>query len=332
MRAITRQSCTHASKSGSTITCVVYPKAMVFLFSRGSTKNEFFAPIIQSPDPMNTLPRETLQEILDRIPVEDQPTPRLTCRLFAEIIPLSPEYQLYLGITRDDPELVAAAIARKPELGHNICMRAAAQGSLEVLKWARSKNYPMYTQVDDLTATNGHLHILEWAHQNGYPWNPRTCANAAANGHLHILKWTHQNGHSGDVEVCPRAAEHGHLHILEWVHQNNHPWDGWTFYYAAKNGDLRILEWLRINGCPWDARVCLSAATYGHLHVLKWARANSYPWSSYTCSYAAGSGHLHVLQWAVTNGCPWIPKVCLTASDRYPHIQEWIRGQMTKKI
>ena len=37
-------------------------------------------------------------------------------------------------------------------------------------------------------AENGHLEVLKWARANGCPWNEETCRAAASSGHLEMLK------------------------------------------------------------------------------------------------------------------------------------------------
>ena len=43
-------------------------------------------------------------------------------------------------------------------------------------------------------AENGHLDVLQWARENGCEWDYWTCCRAADNGHLYVLKWARENG------------------------------------------------------------------------------------------------------------------------------------------
>ncbi|CAN0438640.1 unnamed protein product, partial [Ectocarpus fasciculatus] len=43
-------------------------------------------------------------------------------------------------------------------------------------------------------AYNGHLEVLQWARNNGCPWDEKTCSWAAGNGHLEVLQWARNNG------------------------------------------------------------------------------------------------------------------------------------------
>ena len=81
------------------------------------------------------------------------------------------------------------------------CHEIAAEGSLEVLKWARSNGCDRDSYTCAYAAGNGHLEILKWARSSGCEWNSLTCAWAAQNGHLEVLKWARSNGCCWDSET-----------------------------------------------------------------------------------------------------------------------------------
>jgi len=91
-------------------------------------------------------------------------------------------------------------------------------------------------------AANGHLDVLKWARENGCPWNEWTCTNAAENGHLDVLKWARENGCPWDEWTCEYAAGSGHLDVLKWARENGCPWDEDTCSNATKNGHLDVLR------------------------------------------------------------------------------------------
>jgi hypothetical protein len=43
-------------------------------------------------------------------------------------------------------------------------------------------------------AANGSMEMLEWARANESPWNGDTCAEAAKKGDLELLQWAIANG------------------------------------------------------------------------------------------------------------------------------------------
>ena len=43
-------------------------------------------------------------------------------------------------------------------------------------------------------AGEGQLEILKWLRENDFPWDEETCAAAALNGHLEVMQWMRANG------------------------------------------------------------------------------------------------------------------------------------------
>jgi hypothetical protein len=69
-------------------------------------------------------------------------------------------------------------------------------------------------------ATNGYLKILKWARINGCIWESNVCLYAAFNGHSETLKWARENGCTWDSYVCVYAALNGYLNIIKWAIEN----------------------------------------------------------------------------------------------------------------
>jgi hypothetical protein len=203
---------------------------------------------------------------------------------------------------------------------------AARDGHLQVLQFARDRDYPMSGNVLTISACNGHLNVVIWLGEQGCRLDADTCSSAAQFGHLHILEWLRAKECHGDADTCANAAYGGHFHTLVWLRANGCPWGPRTCWRAAENGHLHILQWARANGCDWERRTCARAASNGHLHILHWARANGCDWDAMTCFGAAINGHLHILQWARANGCPWDAAVCFQVAREREHaeIVEWM--------
>ena len=56
-------------------------------------------------------------------------------------------------------------------------------------------------------AAEGSLEVLKWARSNGCDWDYRTCAWAAENGHLEVLKWARSNGCDWDHDTEKLAKQ-----------------------------------------------------------------------------------------------------------------------------
>ena len=198
------------------------------------------------------------------------------------------------------------SIARR----YAVCAKAAQDGRLEVLKWARARGCEWNAKTCECAARCGHLEVLQWARENGCEWDKWTCALAAKGGLLEVLRWARENGCEWNALTCALAAQGGHLRVLRWARENGCEWDAETCALAAGGGHMEMLRWARENGCEWDARTCAYAAEGGHLEVLQWARENGCEWNALTCAYAAKGGLLEVLRWARENGCEWDKRTC----------------------
>ena len=77
------------------------------------------------------------------------------------------------------------------------CAKAAANGHLAIVQWARAEGCFWDEETCEEAASNGHLAVLQWARAQGCPWNEKTCAGAAANGHLAVLEWARAEGCPG---------------------------------------------------------------------------------------------------------------------------------------
>lgn len=158
---------------------------------------------------------------------------------------------------------------------YNIAAIAAINGQLKVLHWllepqCREENVEgaFFVTVCLNAAAGGHLEVLKWARSKNFYWDSWTCILAALGGHLEVLKWARSNGCSWDDRVCAAAALGGQLEVLKWLHANGCPWDVATCSAAAFNFRLDVLQWLSCNNCPWDKRFCAQAAAKGELKVL----------------------------------------------------------------
>ncbi len=191
----------------------------------------------------------------------------------------------------------------------NVCLIAAKNGNLNLLKKARDHNAPWNEKVCEVAALSGNLEMLKWAHENGCPWDQWTFSAAATRGCLDQLDYLFEHG---CFSKCPyptytilwQLAEHGHLVGLQWALRKGIPWDQATYAKAAYSGHFHIIQWAYSHGYEWDADLCTEAASGGHLDILKWARERGAPWSWITSLNAAWLGNLEILQWAIDNGCP----------------------------
>ena len=72
-----------------------------------------------------------------------------------------------------------------------LCYRVAKDGRLDMLRWARETENPMYpwdVSTCWVAAQKGHLDVLQWAIDHGCPWNKDQCLKVATH-HPAVVEW-----------------------------------------------------------------------------------------------------------------------------------------------
>lgn len=220
-----------------------------------------------------------------------------------------------------------------------ICIMAAQQGHLELLKYAHSRGFPLHPLALHQAARAKHLNILEYIckhsevtgrsietsdleclkflRKQGMVWDEKTCEFAAERGSLECLQYAHENGCAWSYETCVNAASNGHFDCLKYAHENGCKWNEEVCECAAMSGRLECLMYAHSHGCPWIDTTCSSAALNGHLDCLQYAHENGCEWTEWTCILAAAGGYLDCLRYAHQHGCEWNHQVAAHALKNF---------------
>lgn len=165
-------------------------------------------------------------------------------------------------------------------ISEKTCIVAAQHGQRLVVQWLQNHRAPWNDNFYLKAARDGHLDFLKWARKAGAHWDEPSlqiaAEEAARHGHLHVLQWLRkQHATPWHSRVFAAAASYGDIAILEWLKINNCQWDCEACGNAALKGNLPVLQWLRANGTPWNNDwVCRHAREKGHTEILAWALAN----------------------------------------------------------
>ena len=178
----------------------------------------------------------------------------------------------------------------------------------------------------DLAVKHNNIDLLVWAREKNYKYSANTMAFAVKNNNMQMMDYLYNDGCPITLQACSTAAETGNLSALIWLRERHFPWNGYTCAKAAENGHLEVLHWAFHNGCRMDRTICECATVGGHLHILQWARSNNCPWDWLVCELAVMKGNLAILQWARENGCPWDKSGCIEAAKDQPSILEWVNS------
>ncbi len=212
------------------------------------------------------LPRELLEKVGRAVPAGDRLWFRLVCRRWAAA---------GAGVAQAGGEGLPPGKVTRTRGADAAASAARAEMVLDCLEGSDRKWFESCICI--YAASDGHLDVLQWARAREYPWDEETCRDAAGGGHLAVLQWARAQGCHWDRWTCAYAAKNGQLAVLQWARAQGCPWDVFTCRVAAENGHLAVLQWARAQGCPWDKGTCKLAARNGHLAVLQWARAQGCP-------------------------------------------------------
>lgn len=191
----------------------------------------------------------------------------------------------------------------------------AMWGMLPCLKWMHTLNVKMDYQVINNAAANGHMDVLKWAWDEGGPAEFSNCAlvNAAANGHEDVVWWLRGHLCPFHAQAMVNASKYGHLHIMKLLKslygqgifaQMNYHECTETCRYAAMRNHVDCLAWAHLWGADLNADDCaFEAAQYGHVPVLQWLVDQGYMvCDDTTVHVAAANGKIKVLEWARGQG------------------------------
>jgi len=134
----------------------------------------------------------------------------------------------------------------------NMRCASIASGSLDVVKWLRSKTveeFPWNAYVCRVAAKYGQLDVLKWLRSQDPPcdWDKRVCSQAAANGDLKMMQWARAQDPPcpWDEKICKLAAQFDHLDLLKWVRSQDPP-------------------------CPWNIRKCIDNVPPNGVEMRDW--------------------------------------------------------------
>ncbi|ARF09627.1 ankyrin repeat protein [Indivirus ILV1] len=101
-------------------------------------------------------------------------------------------------------------------------------------------------------AKNGNIKVLEWAKLHGFPF--RYCLeNAAAGGELNTIKWLLDNtSFILNVHVFANACGSGNLKLVKWLFDEKCPYNELAYINAIFHQCIDILEFLYENNFPFD--------------------------------------------------------------------------------
>jgi hypothetical protein len=162
------------------------------------------------------------------------------------------------------------SLIKKRKISRNLLYLSARNGYVNILEWLNMKLGPY---VCIYAANEGQIKVLKWAFEKDYSLNEWICyylAAAAGNGQLATLQWLHNQGAPLAPGVCTSAAEGGYLDVIQWANDNGYPWNNHAYEYAASEGHLHVLKWFYDKGCRFSRATREYAIAKNRHHILRW--------------------------------------------------------------
>jgi hypothetical protein len=188
----------------------------------------------------------------------------------------------------------------------DICKYAAANGFLNILKWAKELKFPWDTNTTKYATLNGHCNVLMWAIENGckMKWDPFYFAHAIEKKHTDLIDWFIVCKYPCDIKVVLCAAEYGPLNLLKILIFREFILDGVeVFRHAIIGGQLDIVIWLN-KYYMWPSDTIELIIFFDHPKILEWILTNGYPWKPYDMDiwiYAVRKNNQTILDWLENN-------------------------------
>jgi hypothetical protein len=206
-------------------------------------------------------------------------------------------------------------------LGSGVCVNAATDDDMAMMKWAIGKGCVLTRYVSETAASKGNVSMLKWLVENGCPTSGLVCAHLAVRGDVETLEWAVINGCECGIDAGGYASLSGRLEVLKWMKEKNLlVCDRYLVDNAVKGGHMKVLKWLSISQPHlfYSAKTTEIAATFGRLKALKWLIERGCRWDEWVLAMAARYGHFELFKWALENGCNYhLPTVLGNLSEEY---------------
>lgn len=133
----------------------------------------------------------------------------LTCRTF------------YNAVCRSHPPI------NKPRHAFHhkrfITRRRGVVRSVQLLAWATEEcGLSLSTRICMSAAQDGQLAVLKWARKRGCDWDVTTCQAAAAAGHQELLEWAYAHGAPIDTHCAMLSYWSQHKSTFRWLVGDDH--------------------------------------------------------------------------------------------------------------
>ena len=202
---------------------------------------------------------------------------------------------------------------------------AARSGSVELLEYLiDTRGCPGERAICAEAADHGRLEVLEWARRRNYPWPANGCTSAIIHGHYECALWMLKHGcprsdcthelvskHLYGCEQPPIVSKHTEdvIKLISWISACADPWREMTWELYAMRGQAAVLDWALTERFEQPADLYSRFIRCGQVSVLEWLKRAGFPKTGDECLMVARLGHGSSLRWLVEQGYTCGPDV-----------------------
>jgi hypothetical protein len=181
--------------------------------------------------------------------------------------------------------------------------------------------------------------MLRWARERGCPWYTQILQEAASSGHVEMTAWvmqelrkTREHLDYGE-QAMASAAHRGHTAVCEYLRSQQCHWNNNATYLAAAGDHMDTLRWLHEQGCPWyEEGMCRLAAERDSTALLEYLQQEGLVFTAEQLTdmldIAGNHSKLAPAQWLRQRGAEWPP--VLTKCGRWHwagELLQWARAE-----
>ena len=284
---------------------------------------------------MESIPKEIVHEILNRIDRRSIHSAFRVCRLWQELvrdqITIHNKSEFKIACFEGDLYMVSRSFNSINRNWLNTGVRKSCEGDRKGLaEWLirqRSYTLPDHDLWDSVlrgAARGGHLYLIEWGFQNGARDMSGIYDEACRGGHLFLVKWITQKGFINLCTGLRSAFRGGHQETIDWlISQGANHWDA-ALEGACRGGHLELAKWVLEKCTGGHVQAFSEACRGGHHHIVEWLRANGINFIKSGFNAACAGGHLDLAKQLYHYSCCFNQALEKACRKGHQETVEWL--------
>jgi len=177
---------------------------------------------------------------------------------------------------------------------NDICNELIINESINALSWALSINMTHSNDICIVAAENDCLEVLKFLLSQGYVL-PEYIENNTDDPYDDEEYYL--------IPISRKLAEYGCLKCLKYIHKElKFSWDEGTIDSAAENDNFECLKYLCENKCPFNSCALINSCIYGSLRCLKYLYELGCPYEDWVMTMACVNNNVNCLIYLINQG------------------------------